>query len=929
VTLLHPVWLLLAIPLAAALWRWRLPSRLLLAMRVGLLGLLLLALCGPVVRLPSRAGTLVVVADRSLSMPPDSASVQKETIDLLHAAMGPDDRLAVVSFGRSAAIEQPPRAQKFAGFANELGRDASNLAEAVETALALIPPGDPGKVLILSDGRWTGRDPAGVAARAAARGVALDYRSLQRSSANDLAVARVDAPGSVTPGESFLITAWVQSPVRQPASFELFRGDRRLAAGTQRLAPGLNRLTFRDRAADPGTLAYTLTVAGRGKDPVPENNTAHFLVGVRGPRPILLVTASPRSGLARLLAAGGLKVKTARPEGCTWSLEELSRYAAVLLENVPAEAVGTAGMETLAAWVRETGAGLMLTGGRNSYGPGGYYQSPLEPVLPVSMELRSQHRKLALAIVVALDRSGSMAAPVGGGKVKMDLANLGTAQVLNLLSPIDELGVLAVDTAPHVIQPMAHIRDKAPVRGKILRIESMGGGIYVYVALDAAYKMLGSATAGTRHIILFADAADAEEPGRYQELLRRCRRDNITVSVIGLGTTTDKDAALLRDIARRGNGRCFFTAKPDELPRLFAQDTFVVARSTFLDEPTPIRPTPGLTALTGKDLGKAPPIGGYNLCYLRQGANLAAMTVDEYKAPVVAAWQTGSGRVLCYTGEADGKYTGAIARWKNAGHFFTSLARWTAGPADNLPDNMLLTQDVKDGTLVVQLHLDPERKADLFRTPPRVTVLRSAGGGPHSEKIDLRWAGADLLTAHVPLSGSQTAIATVEVPGHGPVSLPPVCLPYSPEYRPAEAGRGLQALERLARATGGKERVELAGVWKDLPKQARPVELGPWLLLAAVVLLLVEVLERRTGLLGRGGWFERERDEARRPRRKWGWAWRRRAAPKPQEPPAPAVEEPVPEPEPAAPAEAAEAGGLIEALRRARQRAKGLTDRPE
>src|SRR5262249_25184823 len=150
---------------------------------------------------------------------------------------------------------------------------------------------------------------------------------------------------------------------------------------------GLSRLTFRDKAPGTGTLSYTLRIAGKRADPVPENNFARFLVGVQGPRPLLLVTPSPRSGLGSLLQAGGLRVKTAVPETCTWSLEELSRYSAVILENVPAEKIGGAGMETLAAWVRQTGAGLMMTGGRQSYGPGGYYRSPLEPVLPVSMEL--------------------------------------------------------------------------------------------------------------------------------------------------------------------------------------------------------------------------------------------------------------------------------------------------------------------------------------------------------------------------------------------------------------------------------------------------------------------------------------------------------------------------------------------------------------
>ena len=65
------------------------------------------------------------------------------------------------------------------------------------------------------------------------------------------------------------------------------------------------------------------------------------------------------------------------------------------------------------------------------------------------MEMRREHRKMSLAIVVALDRSGSMSAPAGGGRIKMDLADLGAVQVLDLLSPMDEIGVFAVDTEPH------------------------------------------------------------------------------------------------------------------------------------------------------------------------------------------------------------------------------------------------------------------------------------------------------------------------------------------------------------------------------------------------------------------------------------------------------------------------------------------------
>ena len=727
-TLLHPIWLLLLIPLIISLRVWKLPSRLLEMLRLAILSLILLAMCGLAVKLPSRTGTIVIVTDRSRSMPPDSEAKQKEAIDLIQGSMGSDANLAVVSFGRVTAIEQSPQSGKFAGFVNEVYGDASNLNGAIEKAMALIPRGAPGRVLLLSDGRWTGKDPSGATAQAAARGIPLDYRPMQRASANDVAISHIDAPETVNPGESFMLAAWINAPVPGEVSFELLRGNQRLAAGTRKVPSGVSRLIFRDRAAGPGTHQYTLRIAGSETDPVPENNTAKILVGIEGARPILHLTAASDSGLARLLQAGGLDIKTVPSSAYRWSLDELSGYSAVLVENVLADEISFRGMENLAVWVKETGAGFMMTGGKHAYGPGGYFRSPLEPIMPVSMELRQEHRKLSLAIVVAMDRSGSMSMTVGGGRTKMHLANLATAEVFDMLSPMDEFGVVAVDSSPHIIANLAPVENQSHVRSDILRIGSQGGGIFVYEALSAAAKMLLNAQAGTRHIILFADAADSERPGRYSELLEECRKANITISVVGLGTPHDVDAALLRDIAYRGDGRCFFTENAEELPRLFAQDTFVVARSTFIDEPTTVRTTGGMISLTGKKYQIPSPIGGYNLCYIRPDANLAAVTVDEVQSPVVAAWQAGIGRVLCYTGEVDGAHTGPIAGWKDLGNFLTSLVRWTSGDSGHLPGGMLLTQQVKNGINVVELHLDPEREGEVFRELPTVTVLRGIVG---------------------------------------------------------------------------------------------------------------------------------------------------------------------------------------------------------
>jgi len=956
VTLDHPGWLLLAIPLAAALWRWRLPSRLLAGLRIAALALLLLALAGAALRLPSRYGTVVVVADRSASMPAHADQRQAEAVRLLADRRGARDRLAVVAFGRRPVVEQTPGTGAFGGFAAEVDPHGSDVASAIRRALSLVPEDSPGRLLILSDGRATGADPSSAAFRAAARRIALDYRVLARPAAGDAAILHVDAPASVAPDEVVMIHAWVRLPVAQTVRYELAHGGTVVASGEQAAGSGITRLTFRHRAGRSGTAEYTVRLAGDRPDPVPENNRARVLVGVEGPKPVLVVTQTPGAALAGLLRRGGMDIQARPPEACTWSLADLSNYTGVLLENVPAETIGETALARLSAWVAGTGGGVMMTGGKHAYGPGGYYKSPLEPILPVSMELRKEHRKLALAMVVALDRSGSMTAPVGGGKTKMDLANVAAAEVVGLLSSLDEFGCVAVDSAAHVVAPLRPVEDKGAIQSRIRRIESMGGGIFIYEALSTAARMLADAQAQTRHIILFADAADSEEPGAYKDLLKTCRQANITVSVIGLGTKSDCDADLLRDIASRGEGRCMFTTRAQELPRLFAQDTFVAARSAFLDEPTPVHATGTMLALAGQAFADMPAVGGYNLCYLRPEANLAAVTDDEYTAPLVAAWMAGAGRALCYTGEADGEFTGPIAGWPKVGEFLTTLAKWTAGPQDELPGHMVLAQQLVGDVCRVALYLPPRRDALPFDAPPTVSTLRGRPGGPPETEVHpMQWDGPDTLVLDVPLSGNETALASVRIPEVGQFTLPPVCLPYSAEYRPAEEGEGRATLARLARATGGVERADLPLIWGDLPSAPQRVPLAPWLLVTAVGLVLVEVLERRTALVSAGAAWA----AGLLPRRRA----REAAAERPAERPAAAKIAPEAAPEPAAatqtegrpatppPAEAAAAEGagtkpaaeprkpggqgkragtdLRDALRKARRRADERTRRRE
>ena len=238
--------------------------------------------------------------------------------------------------------------------------------------------------------------------------MAVDYRLITRPQISDVAVQSFLTPQTVEPGQAFVLSAWVQAPTDQEVQYQLKRGDDIIASGSKAVTAGLTRLMFRDRAGKAGVSEYTVTIQGAQDDPVPENNTARALVGVEGTKPILVVSsAGDNSGLREIICAAACWrwwAKSRRSAIGRW--EEVSQYSGGgHLEMSRPYQVGMSGMETLASWVENTGSGLAMTGGQKSYGPGGYFKSPLERVLPISMEMRKEHRKMSVAVVVALDRS--------------------------------------------------------------------------------------------------------------------------------------------------------------------------------------------------------------------------------------------------------------------------------------------------------------------------------------------------------------------------------------------------------------------------------------------------------------------------------------------------------------------------------------------
>ena len=382
-----------------------------------------------------------------------------ELIKNVEKNRGLGDRVGVVTFGSTAQVEHELSANKeLTAYSLQIRPDGSDLNGALLAALNQVDPNRPARVLVLSDGEANGASPLAAARRARELGVPIDFRLYERARAGDTAVRSISLPETVSPREPFQFSVELFADRDVEGTLSVSRNGQVITTRDGPFLAGTNRLSFRDLIEEGGIHNYSVKL-DVADDPLTENNTGAGLVRVdAGPRILILSSDGAEGNLVRALRSARLPVDVAIAGEHPLTQDALDPYRAVIIENVPAKELGRLKMERLAQFVDDLGGGLMLTGGQRSFGVGGYFNSPLDDVLPVSMEIREEHRKTRVAIAIALDRSGSMQVNVTGTKTKMDLANLGTAECVRLLSPGDSVAVIAVDSTPHVIQKLVESR---------------------------------------------------------------------------------------------------------------------------------------------------------------------------------------------------------------------------------------------------------------------------------------------------------------------------------------------------------------------------------------------------------------------------------------------------------------------------------------
>jgi len=770
----------------------------------------------------------------------DFSDSAKETVqprlaemeELLRESKGPQDRIFHLDFAEEALLRDEAAATVLPG-----RRDATAIGNALDATLSQLRPNRNARLLLLSDGFATDAlDRAGE--RLLQEDVPLDLRLLGREAVEDVRVASLTAPMRTRPDEPFLIETLIEGPTGKQVEVSLIRDGTVVRTESVQLVREQARMQWMGRLDRPGAVQYEVRISVP-EDPYLGNNRQAQWVEARGGRRVMLLSAYPDDPIAGLLEASGMEVELITdPEGLTTG--RLSGVAAVWIHNVWAADIPREFLEALPFYVREQAGGLVMVGGKASFGAGGYFESPIDELLPVSMELKEEDRRSSVALGIVMDRSGSMSASAGG-MTKMDLANSGAARAIELLGASDAVTVFAVDTKAHQIVPLSQVgNNRTRLLGLVRRIRSTGGGIYVFNGLEAAWKQLKSAPQLNRHVILFSDAADSEQPQGVNALLREMTANNTTVSVIALGSKSDPDAAFLEEIAQNGQGRIFYNSDAATLPEVFAQETVTVSRSAFLDEPVGLDAAAGWAELAANPLEWPEQVDGYNLSYLREGAAESLRTTDEYQAPLLAHWMRGTGRVAAVSFPLGGDYSESIRGWKQAGDLVRTLGRWSLRP--EMDPGLALRVRRKGKTVRLQLYNDDSWNEAFSRTPPRVRFRAP----PSEQAEETRWRRVrpGLLETDLPVTAGSRIQGAIRI-GERAMPFGPVSGILGAEWRFDREVQ--QTLLALSTASGGINRLDLSGVWEHEPRRQWNGTGLLWLIAAGGFFILEAILDRLGG----------------------------------------------------------------------------------
>lgn len=889
-----PLWLVLALVALPGLFaavRWLHAMSRLRAWSVGvaraaLFALLALALAGAAAVRSTDRLTVIAVVDVSESVrrfgsggmgsdgkPIDALSAARDFLLSAAEQRGPDDLVGVVAFdGASLAVAAPRAADPGDLNLDVRRREGTNIAGAIEFASALFPPGASRRLVLISDGAETSGDALASidALTRAGRATPIDVAPIVYSVRKEAYVESVDAPPSAAEKSAITLRIALQSSERAGGTVRVLRDGeevdingaqtgmgRRVEFGPGRrietaLVPLLEGRVHRFEAVfepDADTTGAPLA------DTIASNNRGEAFTITPGAGSALLVDGVSRgdpSGagrtLARTLERGGVRVRVVAPDAIPSDPLSLQAYDLVLLENVAAEEVPEETQQALRAWVHDLGGGLVMIGGPDSFGAGGWKGSALEPILPVRLDLPEQLIVPSAALMIVMDSSGSMRRSVmGGTRTQQQVANEGAALAVRALDKRDLIGVIEFNNDWSQVVPLGPNEDPKATAARIRAI-APGGGTNIYPALGEAGAQLAAVDAKVKHVILLTDGVSQGDAADGIAIVGELAAEGITVSTIAVGDGADVE--LLRTIARMGGGQFYQVTNPTTLPRVFLKETRVVRKPLVREAPfAPVDLASGSPITLGMPPA-APNLLGLALTRDRDqsgdGATVVRAMATPTGEPLLAHWSVGLGQVAAWTSDASAWSKNWIP-WPGFATMWTQLAKTISRPAFGREYDTRVA--IEGDELSVRIGAFTQEGEPLDLLAMRGTLYRPDGS---SEPITLAQTGPGQYGATIPAVEAGSYVVTV-APRQGARALAPIVAGAAkaegPETRRLSSNVGL--LRAIAEKSGGRvldlARPDLAAFFDREGMEPSRASLPLWrlLLVWAVVALVLDVATRR------------------------------------------------------------------------------------
>ncbi|MBF0678817.1 MAG: VWA domain-containing protein [Devosia sp.] len=581
------------------------------------------------------------------------------------AAISADDGIALGRDSNSIAIG--PGTSVLAG-ADGIGSATGAaripyLGVSYDLAAAMIPPDRQAHVVLSGDAQ---RD-VGLERTAAGGRTMVHHLPLVTPGADEVYVQRLDMPHLILPGEPLTLTALVESTAERSVEIELLVDGEVIASQDQALTAGSNRIETVLPGLENAEALIELRVVH--DDAYPQNNVAGRIVSASPARPIAVVAADPVHGEAftQLLSDQGLEASLLTPGKLPFYAEDWLGYGGIVLLNTPALSLTTSQQVLIEQLVAEHGMGLVMLGGANSFGPGGYFGTPLEALSPLSSRVPQDAPEVAMVFV--LDRSGSMQQAVGQAN-RLDVAKMATVSATELLNPQSRVGIIVFDAEARTVLPMTRLADAPGAVEASLSGFDPGGGTDILPGLKEAIELLRTIDAQAKHVVVMTDGLS--QPTDYTQVVGELRELGATVSAVAIGQGADSAAA--REIAALGGGAAHVSSDFAALPSILSQEAMLLSSPVEEGTTQPVWTRPAANYLSALPR-QLPPLFGFVGTTAKDDAQLFVTALDskERDMPILASWRYGNGQVLALATDATGTWGEAWQRLPEYGALWKDI----------------------------------------------------------------------------------------------------------------------------------------------------------------------------------------------------------------------------------------------------------------